>query len=197
MSFGLARQEEAYFADRVAKAIYLAPCLYVVNPGLFYYQQIFPELERLGVNNAFEEDWPNKVERVCNEGSDYACNFVTEQLLDIEIAQGVSMKSIGYYFQIAVANRIQEYIPDFGTSSIESQRIPIEKINTVPIQLVVARDDELCTYESAKRMMEEIPAVKTMHTIPGFDHLAFAWNAAPDLIEELVNQIELDPYNSP
>lgn len=70
MTYGLARQEESYFVNVVAKAILLAPCLYYVEPSSTeFYQQVFLELERLGVNSANDATWSNKVAKVCAEST--------------------------------------------------------------------------------------------------------------------------------
>lgn len=82
---------------------------------------------------------------------------------------------------------------------ISDELLPYNQIDQVPIQLVVARDDTGCPIESARRLMDEIPAVKTMLTINDVlpDHYYFAWNARPNFMEELIRQIELDPSNYP
>jgi hypothetical protein len=100
---------------------------------------------------------------------------------------------------MVITDRVQEYITGFGKPgiSLESELIPVGGIDKVPIQLVVAKDDAFCSYDSAKRMMKDVPAVKTMHTVEGADHEHFASNNSAALIEVLVNQIELDPYNAP
>jgi len=61
--------------------------------------------------------------------------------------------------------------------------------------MMVANNDSICSAASATRLQAETPAVKTYYVMPGDnDHDVFGWNNFPDFIDELVNQIELDPF---
>ena len=43
--YGLTQKEETYFADKLDKAILLAPCLYATSLGLENYEETFPVYE--------------------------------------------------------------------------------------------------------------------------------------------------------
>ena len=144
MVAGLARQEESYFASRVDKAILLAPCLYPAQAApVEFYNAVFPELYRLGVYNAFDKDWATKVTRVCSNSNETACSFVRDGLM---VAEGTSIHALDHFYQIAVTDRFQGYIPDFGAERVsrEGALLPIGTIDKVPIQLVVFENDEVC-----------------------------------------------------
>lgn len=57
---------------------------------------------------------------------------------------------------------------------------------------MVPTADTLCPNDASERLLREIPAVKSKYDIPDKGHDYFAWNASPEMMKELINQIELD-----
>jgi len=83
--------------------------------------------------------------------------------------------------QIAIADRFQEYIDGFNASNLHSELISpgLGAIGTVPIHLMVAEDDDICSDEAAKRIQTEIgERVQSYTSVPGVGHSYFMTEVA-------------------
>ena len=65
--YGLTQREETYFADKLDKAILLAPCLFVTSLGVENYQETFPVYEEQHINVVNDDNWQYDVESVCRD----------------------------------------------------------------------------------------------------------------------------------
>lgn len=133
MFAGLTQLEGSFFAERLTKAIMLAPCLWQAPSGMSSYRGIFPTYREKGLNTWWGEDFIEVAEIVCDEAPDsMACTGVYPY-------PGMmvnSLKSQEYWAQLAAVGRFQEYIPNYETaSSIISPLIRpgLASINKVPI----------------------------------------------------------------
>ena len=55
--YGLALKEESYYANKLEKAILLAPCLFAPTTGFEDYKQSFPVMRDAGINVANDANW--------------------------------------------------------------------------------------------------------------------------------------------
>ena len=65
--YGLTQKEETYFADKLDKAILLAPCLYATSLGLESYEETFPVYEQQLINVVNDPNWSYDVESLCRD----------------------------------------------------------------------------------------------------------------------------------
>ena len=57
----------------------------------------------------------------------------------------------------------------------QSELVDHTKIDQVPIWLFAGKLDQLCSYEHAVEMSENIPAVKHIEAFPAKGHMNFGW----------------------
>ena len=77
MFVGLSQLEESFFADRLTKAIMLAPCLWQKPESMETYRGIFPVYKERGLNTWWGEDFVEMANEICDEDEDsIACTEV-------------------------------------------------------------------------------------------------------------------------
>ena len=134
MFVGLSQLEESFFADRLTKAIMLAPCLWQKPESMATYRGVFPAFKEKGLNTWWGKDFVEVAGDICDEAPDtIAC---TEVGADDDGSPNNSLKAQEYWWQLATVGRFQEYIPDFETAdSLISPLITpgIDSIDKVPV----------------------------------------------------------------
>ena len=132
MFYGLTQKEDTYFADKVNKAIFLAPCIFTYQP-IEEYTGAWPLYRSLGINSMIDANWADDQVTICTEASEsWGCTlagFLNPPM------QTNSVKSFETYGQIANSNRFQVYKPDFAVGNFESDLVTpgLESIDRVPI----------------------------------------------------------------
>ena len=133
MLVGLSQLEESFFAERLNKAIMLAPCLWQKPESMETYRGVFPAFKEKGLNTYWGEEYVEVYEEICDEAPEsIACEEVWAESGWIVN----SLKSQEYWWQLATVGRFQEYIPDFETaSSLISPLIKpgLDSIDKVPV----------------------------------------------------------------
>lgn len=67
MFVGLSQLEESFFADRLNKAIMLAPCMFIAPQSYDFYSQLFPVLKERGLNLLSGPDYEKDIESLCTD----------------------------------------------------------------------------------------------------------------------------------
>ena len=177
--YGLASNEEAY-KDKIERAIMLAPCVYTNTAGLDFYLETYPVFREHGVNVYNDMMAVTNMAKICSDPKDQtACEFFSS----VMTMQKQAIKSGEHFDQIAIADRYQEYIVGFNATNIQSELVKpgLGAISTVPIHLMVAENDEICTHATAERIQKEIgERVQSFTTVPGVGHEYFMIEANSD-----------------
>ena len=64
--------EETYFADRVNKAILMAPCIFTNMAGVDVYEQIFPDWRYNAVYLYNGPNWDNNIQAICESDHEHS-----------------------------------------------------------------------------------------------------------------------------
>ena len=105
------------------------------------------------------------------------------------------MKSREWYYQIAVSERYQTYDPLYADEQKEMPMISpgLDSIDSVPIHLLVGKDDTHCSLAHAKRIQSEIgPAVRSLNAIAGFSHGTFGHATGQKYVDLVLSVLAAD-----
>jgi len=80
MFYGLTQKEDTYFADKVAKAIFLAPCIYSGTGfmDLETYLEVYPVFRDKGVNVIQDSNWESSLKEICSGDTPEVCDYAGE-----------------------------------------------------------------------------------------------------------------------
>ena len=153
---------------KLDKAIMLAPCLYIQDEStgktqdntIEQYNQLVGVYQAENVNLFASPNAALDEKKVCQpQPGAYKADDRTVACESIKIMntlKGLPVKSFAQMYQVNIANRFQEYIPDFNEDNLESPLIePGIKEATVPLRFIVAPKDGTCTLTQAYRVMKE------------------------------------------
>ena len=92
----------------------------------------------------------------------------------------MTVKSLEYYEQIAIADAFQTYIPikEYSLNQTSTLVTPgLESIDQVPLYIFAGDSDTVCPLEQVTRIVEEIggTVVQKNATLTGADHSYFLW----------------------
>ena len=110
----------------------------------------------------------------------------------MERIEALPVKSMEQFAQISYSGRFQEYIKteDFGPDNMDAPAVsPGLGAIDVPLQFVVAENDEICPVDKNRRLMREIGDAVSLYTeIPDIDHNWFFFAVAGDEFFELMQE---------
>ena len=149
MFYGLAHREEDFYADNVHKALMLAPCTTNFQFGdVSGWEDNLFQFPAAGIHSFYDKaNWKKgkkNLRKICREFPD-GCEDVK-----CKECQPVAVKSEIHWEQNAYANgtgRFQEFDEDWF-DDVLPPLIPIDTIDKVPISMLIAGADAVCTPES-------------------------------------------------
>lgn len=144
MLYALTQKEDSYFADKLERAILMAPCFALTNYGMDYFKALIDTMDELGVKALgngpnFEE---YHLPRIC-EKNEVACQTAQSMVG----AEQMSFKSWHMYLANGMVEKFADYMPEYSTSVPDP--IPLvtpglESIDKVPIILLPSVSDTSC-----------------------------------------------------
>lgn len=192
MFYGLTQREEDYYGQYLNKFIALAPCIYFEPTTYDDYVNGYGEYRKLGINVLGGPNWNEHKKDICANMSESWCKSAKGQ----NHMEPQPLKSREWYTQITVSDRYQDYDPTYG--DVERDDMPmispgLGSINTVPIHLIAGAEDTHCSYEHAQRIQSEIgPAVRSLDSMPGFEHGTFGSATSEDYVNMVLKSLEAD-----
>ena len=125
---------------------------------------MFPEI---GVHDLYGPNYfPKEHATICSELGVQACLYGSRYWF-----QPMAVQSEIHWWQNTYTNRFQEYAPNYMQGERETDLIPIETIDKVPIAMLVGTADNTCPYDRAVETASIIgDAVTHFESIEGVDH---------------------------
>lgn len=98
-----------------------------------------------------------------------------------------------------IENRFQEWAPDYTTGGeTQTDLIPIETIDKVPIAFIASTEDQICPYATAEQTRDTVPAVTSFHTMQGVDHFYYAYATDKEFMDHVIYELEnVNPISEP
>ncbi len=195
MYYGLSHLEEDFYADHLHKAVFLAPCT--------RFAPVPEEYQEWYINTLF--DFPNKgihhmfgtthAETIQAIYDNYGNDESIQATYDYPTAQGVSVQAQIHWMQAAFVQRFQEYSPTFLDGDRETELVPYETIDKVPIAMLVGADDAYCTAAQANETMEILgDIVSHYELIEDANHEYFMFKNDEEWLDKIIGQLEItDP----
>jgi len=86
--------------------------------------------------------------------------------------------------------RFQEFAPDYAKGVVQTELIPIESIDKVPVSMIASSLDPTCPYKVAEHMRDIIPSVVSFDTMEGKDHTYYGYASDPLFMSHVISALE-------
>lgn len=144
MFYGLSKLEESFYADSLLKFAAFAPCIrFAMDEKKVWERSVF-KYDDLDI---YSEGGKNQIGNAAKICTHLPRNC--KQALEWLPMQPSSVQSSLHYGQCSIEKRFQEYSPTYEQGDTQTDLIPLDSIDKVPIAMWVGTKDTLCDAEQA------------------------------------------------
>ena len=186
MFYGLAKYEEEFYADSLLKFAAFAPCIRFAQDKKRVWERSIFRYDNLGIYHEGGLDQWHNVKKICTH-----IPWNCKQALEWMPLQPSSVQSSLHYGQCSIEKRFQEYSPTYEQGDTQTDLIPLDTIDKVPIAMWVGEADQLCDLTQAEEIRDTIgDAVTFFKTIPDQGHLYFSHANSDEFVNEVIEQLK-------
>ena len=129
---------------------------------------------------------------VCYELGPAYCAFV--RLYPSNYGGVTSTKNLAHWAQAVATQRWQQFVEDWDyPDNWSAPEYEASNIKTVPISLIVADEDEVCTPRRAEMLAQELQTLQSHIVIEGWNHDSFYIDSPPEYVDILLNEVLAEP----
>lgn len=136
MFYGLSKYEEEFYADSLLKFAAFAPCIRFKQDDKKVWERSIFRYDNLGIYHEGGVDQIENITKICTH-IPRNCKQAGEWI----IMQPSSVQSTLHYAQCAIEKRFQEYSPTYEQGDTQTDLIPLDSIDKVPIAMWVGEAD--------------------------------------------------------
>ena len=190
MFYALAHLEDTFFAEHLYKALMFAPCLVLTD--VVAMSGTLDQLTYLmdkGVYSVFGPNWETNKEKMCEHWPQELC----ESYKSFEFAAtGMPLKSYVHWNQNTAMSRFQEFSDGWAEGKKETELIPVQNIDEVPITMFIAPNDQACLVETALEYEKQIGSWTKNIMIEGAGHEYFMFAGDEWFMDTLIDEMQKD-----